>query len=179
MLMSKAEYAKHRGVSRQTVYAWVDKGEVVLDGTKIDVAATERKHQAPEKAVEASTADRWAHRTLEMTWPEFWAAVKAGDGKVPAPANNEEVRQRVLAAVDEIYWDVEFLEDGGVWLDAGDSEHFFTQYDFRENAQLATEMIRREICYTASGIQLGEVEGEVTNWSPAGVRALAKWAKPS
>ncbi|ORJ65052.1 DNA-binding protein, partial [Escherichia coli] len=30
MLMSKAEYAKHKGVSRQTVYDWIDKGEVVM-----------------------------------------------------------------------------------------------------------------------------------------------------
>lgn len=27
MLMSKAEYARHRGVSRQMVYDWVVKGE--------------------------------------------------------------------------------------------------------------------------------------------------------
>nr|HCM5757256.1 hypothetical protein [Klebsiella quasipneumoniae] len=45
MLMSKAEYARHRGVSRQTVYDWVVKGEVVLSGTKIDVDATERQQQ--------------------------------------------------------------------------------------------------------------------------------------
>ncbi len=34
MLMSKAEYAKHKGVSRQTVYDWIDKGEVVMSGKK-------------------------------------------------------------------------------------------------------------------------------------------------
>lgn len=45
MLMSKAEYARHRGVSRQTVYDWVAKGEVVVSGTKIDVKATERQQQ--------------------------------------------------------------------------------------------------------------------------------------
>lgn len=112
-----------------------------------------------------------------MTWPEFWDAVKAQDGKAPAPANDEEVRQRVLAAVDEINWLVEFLDDGGVWLDTGDSEHFFTQYSFTQNAQLVIEMIRRDVCYTASGIQLGIIEGEVTDWSPAGIKALAKWAE--
>ena len=39
MLMSKAEYAKHKGVSRQTVYDWIEKGEVVMSGKKIDVDA--------------------------------------------------------------------------------------------------------------------------------------------
>jgi transposase len=32
MLMSKAEYTKHRGVSRQTVYSWIERGEVVRYG---------------------------------------------------------------------------------------------------------------------------------------------------
>lgn len=41
MLMSKAGYARHRNVSRQTVYDWVAKGEVVMSGNKIDVEATE------------------------------------------------------------------------------------------------------------------------------------------
>jgi predicted site-specific integrase-resolvase len=34
MLMSKAEYARHRGVSRQTVYDWIKKGELVMVGSK-------------------------------------------------------------------------------------------------------------------------------------------------
>lgn len=174
MLMSKAEYAKHRGVSRQTVYAWIEKGEVVLDGTKIDVAATERQHQAPEKAEADPAADRWAHRTLEMTWLAFWSAVQAQDEKVPTPANDEEVRQRVLDAVDELNWDVEFLEDGGVWLDDGDGEHHFVQYDFRKNAELAISLLRREVCYV-----VGECPDEIDDWSPAGIKALAKWARPS
>jgi predicted site-specific integrase-resolvase len=41
MLMSKAEYARHRGVSRQTVYDWIKKGELVMVGSKIDVEASE------------------------------------------------------------------------------------------------------------------------------------------
>lgn len=49
MLMSKAEYARHRGVSRQTVYDWVAKGEVVLSGNKIDVEATARSLQKEQK----------------------------------------------------------------------------------------------------------------------------------
>ncbi|MFC0226319.1 hypothetical protein [Serratia aquatilis] len=49
MLMSKAAYAKHRGVSRQTVYDWIAKGDIVMSGTKIDVEATERQRQGGEK----------------------------------------------------------------------------------------------------------------------------------
>ncbi|MGN5575822.1 hypothetical protein [Enterobacter sp. Lyrl_3] len=177
MLMSKAEYAKHRGVSRQTVYAWIERGEVVMSGNKIDVSATEQRHHTPEQTEVVAAENRWAHRTIEMTWPEFWDAVKAQDGKAPAPANDEEVRQRVLAAVDEINWYVEFLDDGGVWMDTGDSEHFFTQYSFTQNAQLAIEMIRRDVCYTTSRILAGEIGDEKDDWSPAGIKALAKWAK--
>lgn len=40
--MSKSAYARHCGVSRQTVYDWVAKGEVVMFGNKIDVEATEQ-----------------------------------------------------------------------------------------------------------------------------------------
>lgn len=48
MLMSKAAYARHCGVSRQTVYDWVAKGEVVMSGNKIDAEATERRSAGKE-----------------------------------------------------------------------------------------------------------------------------------
>ncbi len=37
MLMSKAEYAKYKGVSRQTVYDWIEKGEVIMSGKNVSV----------------------------------------------------------------------------------------------------------------------------------------------
>lgn len=43
MLMTKAAYARHKGVSRQTVYDWIKKGELVLVGAKIDVDATDQR----------------------------------------------------------------------------------------------------------------------------------------
>ncbi len=67
MLMSKSAYAKHRGVSRQAVYDWIEKGEIVMSGSKIDVAATERQQQPPKDVAETA-ADPRANRTLEMTW---------------------------------------------------------------------------------------------------------------
>ncbi len=65
MLMSKAEYARYRGVSRQTVYDWVAKGAVVLSGSKIDVTATESQKNYP---VPGESEIKRTHRTLEMTW---------------------------------------------------------------------------------------------------------------
>ncbi len=35
MLISKAAYARHSGVSCQTVYDWVARGEVVMSGSKV------------------------------------------------------------------------------------------------------------------------------------------------
>lgn len=179
MLMSKAEYAKHRGVSRQTVYSWIERGEVVMSGNKIDATATELQRQTSEPTEKAATDDRWAHRTLEMTWPEFWAAVKAQDGKVPAPTNDEELESRVLGAADELNWQVEFLDNGGIYLDDGDTEYYFQQYGFRENAWLAIEKIRREVCYIVNDIRGDKTEKEINDWSPAGIKALAKWSRPS
>lgn len=36
-MMVKAEYAEFRGVSRQTVYAWIARGERLLSSKKIDL----------------------------------------------------------------------------------------------------------------------------------------------
>lgn len=99
MLMSKAAYAKHCGVSRQTVYDWIAKGEVVMSGSKIDVEATERQQQNVDGTQsENTTVDRWPHRTLEMTWAAVWASIKANDGKSPAPATDADVELRVRSA---------------------------------------------------------------------------------
>lgn len=39
-------------VSRQTVYDWIERGEIVMSGSKIDVAATERQPQPAESTEE-------------------------------------------------------------------------------------------------------------------------------
>ncbi|ELD3250728.1 hypothetical protein QUR14_001037 [Enterobacter hormaechei] len=168
MLMSKSAYAKHRGVSRQAVYDWIEKGEIVMSGNKIDVSATERRQQTAEDVVEMA-ADLWANRTIEMTWWQFWEAVRAGDGKSPAPANDAEIMQRVRDAASELNWEIDFLDDGGVWLDDGDAEHYFQQYDFLQNAELAISLLRREVCYVAA-----MRPDDVDYWSEAGISALAE-----
>jgi hypothetical protein len=114
MLMSKAEYARHRGVSRQTVYDWVAKGEVVVSGTKIDVKATERQqqqHSSPKNDTQTTAPSFWPHRTRELTWSECWKEIKSGDDKFPAPDNDDGLIEAVSAAADELGYDVEFLEE--------------------------------------------------------------------
>lgn len=63
MLMSKAEYAKYKGVSRQTVYDWLEKGEVVMSGKKIDVEATEQRNSPPAQGktpfLKCGQKERW------------------------------------------------------------------------------------------------------------------------
>lgn len=163
MLMSKSEYARHRGVSRQTVYDWVAKGEVVLSGNKIDVEATESNMQNEQG--EHTT------RKLEMTYGQFWAAVKALDGKAPEPRSDEEIKQRVQLASGELGWDVEFLEGNGIFMCDGDTEFYLTQYDqLIQNADVAIGLIRRDLCYAACDCPDDEDE-----WSKEGLAALAEW----
>lgn len=166
MLMSKSEYARHRGVSRQTVYDWVAKGEVVLLGNKIDVEATERNMLNERKAPGENTPC-----ALEMTYGQFWAAVKALDGKAPKPSSDEEIKQRVQLAAGELGWDVEFLEGNGIFMCDGDTEFYLTQYDqLIQNADVAIGLIRRDLCYAACYHPDDEEE-----WSKEGLAALAEW----
>lgn len=166
MLMSKSEYARHRGVSRQTVYDWVAKGEVVLLGNKIDVEATERNMLNERKAPGANTPC-----ALEMTYGQFWAAVKALDGKAPKPSSDEEIKQRVQLAAGELGWDVEFLEGNGIFMCDGDTEYYLTQYErLIQNADVAIGLLRRDLCYAASDRPDDEDE-----WSKEGLAALAEW----
>ncbi|MBL0878662.1 hypothetical protein [Serratia ureilytica] len=173
MLMSKAAYAKHCGVSRQTVYDWIAKGDLVMSGSKIDVEASERRQQSVDGTQsENTTVDRWPHRTLEMTWAAVWASIKANDGKSPAPATDADVELRVRSAAEELGWDMGILENGGVWLCDGDGEYYFQEYDYHQNAASAISLLRREICYTAD-----TCPDELDNWNPAGLEALSTWAK--
>lgn len=169
MLMSKAAYAKHRGVSRQTVYDWIAKGEVVMSGSKIDVEATERQQQGGD---EPGPTDQRENRTLEMTWGEFWIAVQTGDNKTPPPATDEEIQQCVRLAAGELNWSVEFLEDNGIYLDDGDSEHYVVRYDLKTNAGIAIGLIRQELGYSAS-----LCPDDMAEWSQGGLKALSEWAK--
>lgn len=171
--MSKTAYAKLRNVSRQTVYDWIAKSEVVMSGTKIDVEATERQLKGDDASWNGNaTINHSPHRTLKMTQGDFWKAVQAGGGKTPPPTTDEEICQCLELAVDELGYSVEFLDDEGIYLNDGDVEYYFTRYDLKENAWLAMLMLRAGLCYTAT--LRPDVFGY---WSPEGLRALSGWMR--
>ncbi|QMA64072.1 hypothetical protein HV023_03955 [Escherichia coli] len=171
MLMSKAEYAKYKGVSRQTVYDWIEKGEEVMSGKKIDMEATEWRNSPPSQGKD-TVSEMWPERTLEMTWGEFWKAVRDRDGKIPAPVTDDDIKQRVQDAAGELGWEAHFLDDGAICLEDDEGQHYFEQYNLRGNARLAIRMLRCELCYVA-----GDYPDELESWSEAGLNALAEWEK--
>ncbi|MDE4081547.1 MULTISPECIES: hypothetical protein [Enterobacter cloacae complex] len=65
MLLSKSAYARHMDVSRQTVYGWIARGEIVISGDKVDVDASQAKQ---------NSAGAGEHLT-EMTWAQAAAWV--------------------------------------------------------------------------------------------------------
>lgn len=168
MLMTKSEYAKHRGVSRQTVYKWIESGDLVMDGKKIDVEATEQRQGSAEASQEDSSNYEWPERTLEMKWRDFWRSVLDYDGKVTVPVTDEDAEKRVEIAAREMGYDVELQEEGGFYLTDGDSDHYFYGYGIRENARLVILFLRRELCYAAA-----EDPDAVDDWSREGMKALA------
>lgn len=167
MLMSKSEYARHRGVSRQTVYDWIAKGELVMSGKKIDVAATESR-QSPSP----SSDNPWPNRTMLLTWRQAAEWVWAHDGENPPATNPAEARERLEAAVDELGFDVAFLsgEFTGVRIydsNAPDGEdHYFGRESYESGAQA---FLRAYLAYTAT-----ESPDEEADWSPGGLAALCK-----
>lgn len=63
MLMSKAEYAKYKGVSRQTVYDWIEKGEVIMSGKKLmwrrQSSGTAHRHRGKTPFLKCGQKERW------------------------------------------------------------------------------------------------------------------------
>ncbi|WP_240355055.1 helix-turn-helix transcriptional regulator [Pectobacterium brasiliense] len=121
MLMSKAEYARHCGVSRQTVYDWVKKGEVILSGVKIDVTATEQKRDGDgsayisPKAVEEPLGDET--QETEPKYQPFSASdqeaadiVLTFDDIYPPASTYEELQTRILDAAEALNLEVRLLE---------------------------------------------------------------------
>ncbi|EKL0444603.1 hypothetical protein PP836_004707 [Salmonella enterica] len=98
MLMSKAAYAKHCGVSRQTIYDRIERGEVVMSGSKIDVGATEKK-LSPRCASGSRTPPASDDTDeIRLTWGKIAENIRLLDG-VAEPANSlDELVQRVYDA---------------------------------------------------------------------------------
>ncbi|HEM7577736.1 TPA: helix-turn-helix domain-containing protein [Serratia marcescens] len=167
MLMSKSEYARHCGVSRQTVYDWIAKGDLVMSGKKIDAAATECR-----KSPQPSSDDPWPNRTMSLTWRQAAEWVWAHDGKKLPAATPAEARERLEAAADELGFDIEFLDGDFIGVRIYDSgatdeeEHYFGCDGYENGAQA---FLRAYLAYTAI-----EIPEEVTDWSPEGLAALCK-----
>ena len=102
MLLSKSAYARHMGVSRQTVYGWIARGEIVLSGDKVDVEATQAKQNSAGAGAGAGAGD---HHNA-MTWAQAAAWVWGHDGGKELPADIN-AGQRIEAAAAELGFDVQ------------------------------------------------------------------------
>lgn len=132
MLMSKSAYARHRGVSRQTVYDWVKKGKVVIVSDKIDVEATELKR------LEEEVMNGSEYLTLSVSQIIEW--LHNYESKYPAIKNRNEARKFAETAANTIYHNIEFLsynnneEAVRIYSPPDDSEYFFRGPRHLENA---------------------------------------------
>ena len=88
------------GVSRQTVYGWIARGEIVISGDKVDVDASQAKQ---------NSAGAGGHQT-EMTWAQAAAWVWEHDGGKELPADID-AGQRIEAAAAELGFDVQHEPD--------------------------------------------------------------------
>ncbi|QDX96860.1 DNA-binding protein [Pectobacterium carotovorum subsp. carotovorum] len=164
-IMSKAEYARYCGVSRQTVYDWVKKGEVILSGVKIDVTATEQKRAGGNHASDSL----WPHRTMEMTWKQAAEWVRQHDGENPDEDNHDDRLTRLVAAAEELGYDVDNSEYDeresmiALYVDESARHEF---YD-KGCVGAAIAFLRAELFYAVFHIHDDEAD-----WSPQGLSAL-------
>lgn len=136
MLMTKAAYARHKGISRQTVYDRIAKGELVLVGGKIDASASEQKAMAfvapaawrddnkrvnisPKAALFSQDSDysEAKNQVIPVSPDEAAAIVLALDDVYPPATTYEELQTRILDAVDALGLEIKTLD-----ID-GDEEH--------------------------------------------------------
>ncbi len=136
MLMTKAAYARHKGVSRQTVYDWIKKGEFVLVGAKIDASATEqtavnadipaawydnnkRINISPKATLFSKDEDysQEKYQAIQITPDEAAAIALALDDVYPPATTYEELQTRILDAVDALGLEIKTLDI------EGDDEH--------------------------------------------------------
>ena len=156
MLMSKAGYARHRNVSRQTVYDWVAKGEVVMSGNKIDVEATERRSVGDECPS--------SNGRLSMTARQLIEWVHTHDGKYPPAQSQDEARELVAKAVKLIAYDIEFISDDedeeetAVIISFDDCEHIFRGFHQLDEAMYFIRDYFYAECLTADLRGIGDIK---------------------
>ena len=132
MLMTKTAYARNKGVSRQTVYDWIKKGELVLVGAKIDVEATTQRQSEgvsePLRDIDWNrkvnisqraclNSDNGPEDTLyapfTVTASEAAAMVLTLDDLYPPAGNYEALQMRVQDAAEVLGLELRFIEVEG------------------------------------------------------------------
>ncbi|MDV5571654.1 hypothetical protein [Enterobacter hormaechei] len=173
-VMSKSTYARHCGVSRQTVYDWVAKGEVVMSGNKIDVEATEQMQYGNEHSEGAEGKD---YLVLSASQVIEW--IHTNQDKFPAAQSQEEAKQLLEAAAQLITYDIEYLsdEDGGevvrLYHEPDDCEHYFHGFHQLGNAIAFIQDFILADCLRMKLRGKGDhIDPEWDRWSVKGLKAL-------
>lgn len=173
-VMSKSAYARHCGVSHQTVYDWVAKGEVVMSGNKIDVEATEQMQYGNEHSEGAEGKD---YLVLSASQVIEW--IHTNQDKFPAAQSQEEAKQLLEAAAQLITYDIEYLsdEDGGevvrLYHEPDDCEHYFHGFHQLGNAIAFIQDFILADCLRMKLRGKGDhIDPEWDRWSVKGLKAL-------
>lgn len=138
MLLSKSAYARHMGVSRQTVYGWIARGEIVISGDKVDVEASQAKQNSAGAG----------ERQTEMTWELAAAWVWKHDGGKELPADID-AGQRIEAAAAELGFDVQHEPDEQLLILFRPDEETHSFYG-KDRAAGALRFLRSELAYVAT-----------------------------
>lgn len=174
MLLTKTAYARHCGVSRQTVYDWVAKGEVVMSDNKIDVEATEQMQYGNEHSEGAEGKD---YLVLSASQVIEW--IHTNQDKFPAAQSQEEAKQLLEAAAQLITYDIEYLsdEDGEevvrLYHEPDDCEHYFHGFHQLDNAIASIQDFILADCLRMKLRGKGDhIDPEWDRWSVEGLKAL-------
>ncbi|MEG6213594.1 DNA-binding protein [Enterobacter quasihormaechei] len=155
MLLSKSAYARHMGVSRQTVYGWIARGEIVISGDKVDVEASQDKQ---------NSAGAGEHQT-EMTWAQAAAWVWGHDGGKELPADID-AGQRIEVAAAELGFEVLHEPDEQLLILFRQDEETHSFYG-KDRAAGALRFLRSELAYVAT-----MHPDTQDDWSETGLKAL-------
>ncbi|WP_245621135.1 hypothetical protein [Paraburkholderia ferrariae] len=154
-LVSQSEFARMCGVSRQAVLKWKAAGSLVLQGTQVDVDATDeymqRYHKGgsplrrqPVDTIGAVDSQLTTRGAVDRT-PENFATVRRLsdlDGTVSFDFSHDGQRRRVGGAARSLGFELRFQgDDIELWRNG--QPHFVSVGDgFEVNAYCALEMLR-------------------------------------
>ncbi|MGQ4695344.1 DNA-binding protein [Enterobacter asburiae] len=161
MLLSKSAYARHMGVSRQTVYGWLARGEIVISGDKVDVEASQAKQNS---AGAGAGAGAGAYHNA-MTWAQAAAWVWKHDGGKELPADID-AGQRIEAAAAELGFDVQHEPDELLLILFRLDEETHSFYG-KDHMAGGLRFLRSELAYVAA-----MHPDTLDDWSDTGLKAL-------